>query len=182
MAHIYTKTGDKGTTSLLGGTRVSKHHVRLECYGTADELNSHIGLIRDSMSDAKIIALLERIQHILFVVGSDLANEKAHKKNVPVLSHDEIVLIEQAIDEISQELPTLRNFILPGGHPFASYCHIARTVCRRLERLVSKLTEEVECNENTLIYINRLSDFLFVLARKVLKDFNKSEITWSPIL
>jgi cob(I)alamin adenosyltransferase len=182
MTKIYTKTGDKGTSSLLGGTRVPKYHIRLECYGTIDELNSHIGLIRDSIQDTGVIDLLSRIQHTLFKIGSHLANENPDTRKTPVFSEKDITILEQAIDAYTKELPVLQNFILPGGHTVASYCHIARTVCRRAERAATKLAEEVSFNEQVITYINRLSDYLFVLARKMLKDFNKSEITWNPIL
>src|SRR5690606_36391419 len=126
MTKIYTKTGDKGTSSLLGGTRVPKFHIRLECYGTVDELNSHIGLIRDSVPNESVVTLLERVQHTLFKIGSHLANEKPQERETPVFSHSDITVLEQVIDEYTQELPPLKNFILPGGHPVASYCHIAR--------------------------------------------------------
>lgn len=182
MTKIYTKTGDKGTSSLLGGTRVPKYHIRLECYGTIDELNSHIGLIQDSIENESITSILARVQHTLFKIGSHLANENPAERATPIFSEKDIKILEQAIDDFTEELPVLQNFILPGGHPIASYCHIARTVCRRAERAAVKLSEEVSFNQEVITYINRLSDFLFVLARKILKDFNKSEITWNPIL
>lgn len=179
---VYTKTGDKGTSSLLGGTRVPKYHIRLECYGTVDELNSYVGLIRDSLEEAQVIELLSKVQHTLFNIGSHLANENPDKVETPLFSEAEINRLESAIDEYTQALPVLKSFILPGGHPVSSYCHIARTVCRRAERAATRLAEEVEFNELAIKYLNRLSDYLFVLSRKILKDFNKSEITWNPIL
>lgn len=179
---VYTKTGDKGSSSLLGGTRVPKYHIRLECYGTVDELNSYIGLIRDSLNDSEVDKVLENTQNILFNIGSHLANEKPEVRTTPVCEEKHINMLELAIDSYTESLPELKNFILPGGHPISSYCHIARTVCRRAERAAVKLSEEVEFDETVITFINRLSDYLFVLARKVLKDFNKSEITWTPIL
>jgi len=179
---IYTKTGDKGTSSLLGGTRVPKYHIRLECYGTVDELNSHIGLIIDCSNDYEIKKLLLKIQHNLFKIGSHLANENPETKETPLLTIADIELLENSMDIFTAALPPLSNFILPGGHPLASYCHIARTVCRRAERNATRLAEEVEFNPIAITYLNRLSDFLFVLARKFLKDFNKLEIPWNPTL
>jgi len=179
---VYTKTGDKGTSSLLGGTRVPKYHIRLECYGTIDELNTHIGLIRDTIENESVINLLSQIQHTLFNIGSHLANENPDIRKTPLFEEKDINKLENAIDEYTKELPELKNFILPGGHPVSSYCQIARTVCRRAERAATRLAEEVTFNENAVTYLNRLSDYLFVLARKTLKDFNKSEITWNPIL
>ena len=178
---IYTKTGDNGTTSLIGGTRVAKNDSRLECYGTIDELNAYIGLIRDSYENKEIQAQLLDIQQKLFVIGATFANEKQNP-SVPTISQADIDTLEQKIDEISAELPPQKSFILPGGHPLSSYCQIARTVCRRAERRIYDLAEGCFANNLSTIYINRLSDYLFVLARKALKDFNKSEITWNPSL
>lgn len=179
---IYTKTGDKGTSSLLGGTRVAKYHERLECYGTIDELNSHIGVVRDICNNEDVCGILARIQHTLFTIGSYLANEKPHERVTPVLKQSDIELLEKTIDMYTAELPELKNFILPAGHIFSSQSHVCRTVCRRAERLIVKLSETVEVQQDVIIYVNRLSDFLFVLARKFLKDVNKQEITWNPIL
>ena len=178
---IYTKTGDNGTTSLIGGTRVAKNDCRLECYGTIDELNAYIGLIRDSYENKEIQVQLLDIQQKLFVIGVTFANEKQNP-SVPTISQADIDTLEQKIDEISAELPPQKSFILPGGHPLSSYCQIARTVCRRAERRIYDLAEGCFANNLSTIYINRLSDYLFVLARKALKDFNKSEITWNPSL
>ncbi len=176
---IYTKTGDDGTTSLVGGTRVQKDDPRIECYGTIDELNSYIGLIRDSIDNVEIQDQLLKIQNNLFVIGGVFANEKDIFLNV---SDEEIHLLEQHIDEISAELLPLKTFILPGGHIVSSYCQIARTVCRRAERRICSLDSNERGKRLSTVYMNRLSDYLFVLARKVLKDFNKSEITWNPSL
>ncbi|MCQ2607632.1 MAG: cob(I)yrinic acid a,c-diamide adenosyltransferase [Bacteroidales bacterium] len=176
---IYTKTGDDGTTSLAGGTRVSKTDARIECYGTIDELNSYIGLIRDTFADVDVQKQLLDIQNNLFLIGGWLANEQHVSCGI---SDQKISLLEQQIDKISAELPPLNSFILPGGHIVSSYCQIARTVCRRGERRICSLDLEEQGKRLSTIYINRLSDYLFVLARKVLKDFNKSEITWNPSL
>jgi cob(I)alamin adenosyltransferase len=179
---IYTKTGDNGMTSLVGGTRVEKFHLRLECYGTIDELNSHIGLLFDLTENDEIKNILSKIQHSLFNIGSYLANEKLENKEISTINQSDILFLENKMDEFVAELPELKNFILPSGHILASQSHIARTVCRRAERNIVKLSQEIEVNEIVLKYVNRLSDFLFILARKFLKDFNKMEITWNPIL
>jgi len=175
---IYTKTGDKGQTSLFGGTRVPKYHDRLESYGTVDELNSFIGLISDSISEKETKETLLAIQYRLFSVGSDLANEKA--KRVPIISDEDIETLEKLMDEYNESIEPMKYFILPGGHIASSYCHVARTVCRRAERLVIKVSETEPVHENTIKYLNRLSDYLFVLARKILKDNNCEEIPWKP--
>ncbi|HON53746.1 MAG TPA: cob(I)yrinic acid a,c-diamide adenosyltransferase [Bacteroidales bacterium] len=179
---IYTKSGDKGTSSLLGGTRVAKYHDRLECYGTIDELNSHIGVVRDLCNNNAVCEILAHIQHTLFTIGSYLANEKPHERTTPILSTQHIELLEKTIDTYTEELPKLTHFILPAGDIVSSHTHVCRTVCRRAERLIVKLSESTHIEENVIIYMNRLSDFLFVLARKFLKDVNKQEITWNPLL
>lgn len=179
---IYTKTGDKGTTSLIGGTRVPKHHLRIETYGTVDELNSCIGMIRDlAESDNHLNFILNEIQDRLFTIGSHLAAdpEKSRMK-LPDLSEADVTILEKEIDSMNEILPELKSFILPGGHPVSSWCHLARCVCRRCERLVSHLSEENEVHPVVIVYLNRLSDFLFVLARKVLLDHHKVEISWKP--
>lgn len=176
---IYTKTGDNGTTSLVGGTRVKKSDARIECYGTIDELNSYVGLIRDSFENKEIQQQLLIIQNKLFVVGGYFADEKGILQTI---SEDDVLFLEQKIDEISAELPPLQTFILPGGHLVSSYCQVARTVCRRAERIICGLEQERNEKMLSTAYLNRLSDYLFVLARKVLKDFNKCEITWNPSL
>lgn len=179
---IYTKTGDKGVTSLIGGTRVPKHHLRIETYGTVDELNSYIGMIRDlSEHNDHLNFVLNEIQDRLFTIGSLLAAdpEKSRMK-LPDLHESDVTLLENEIDAMNESLPELRAFILPGGHPTSSWCHIARCVCRRCERLVSHLAEENEVHPLVNVYLNRLSDYLFVLARKVLLDQKKPEINWKP--
>ncbi|MFO7869273.1 MAG: cob(I)yrinic acid a,c-diamide adenosyltransferase [Bacteroidales bacterium] len=179
---IYTKTGDAGTTSLLGGSRVSKYHIRLEAYGTVDELNAHVGMLHDMIDDAADKTFIADIQQRLFTICSHLANEDSETNQVPDFSEDDVQVLENKIDEYVSQLPELKNFILPGGHVASSQAHIARTVCRRAERRVIQLSTEIQVNDLVIKYLNRLSDFLFILARKVLKDFNKSEITWNPIL
>ncbi len=179
---IYTKTGDNGTTSLIGGTRVQKNDPRLECYGTIDELNSYLGLIRDNYSSQDIQYQLLTIQQKLFIISAEIANDKPQKTNIPSISEADILSLEEIIDGISEELPPQKSFIIPGGHPVSSYCQIARTVCRRAERAIYNIQPEKRPSMLSTIYINRLSDYLFILARKALKDFNKSEITWKPSL
>ena len=179
---IYTKTGDKGTTSLFTGRRVSKHHIRIESYGTIDELNSHLGLLRDQGLDEHSHNMLVLIQEKLFTVGSILATEpsKDSKLKIPRIHNSDIELLEKEMDQMNEDLPEMTHFILPGGHPTVSYCHIARTVCRRAERIISFLHENEPVPETLLSYINRLSDYLFVLARKLSKDVKAQEIKWIP--
>ncbi len=185
---IYTKTGDNGTTALFGGTRVPKHHIRIESYGTVDELNAHIGLIRDQKIDTKTSEVLLIIQHKLFTIGSILATdpEKATLKNgksrldIPRISEEDIVLLEQEMDRMNESLPEMTHFILPGGHQSVSFCHIARCVCRRAERLSTALYNEEAFDEEVLKYLNRLSDYLFVLARILSKHLHAKEIKWIP--
>ena len=183
---IYTKTGDTGKTSLFGGTRVPKYHLRIEAYGTVDELNSHIGLIRDQPNDNKTISALLNIQNKLFTIGAMLATppEKETLKsgkdrlNIYKVSNDDILFLENEIDFMEKSLPQMTNFILPGGHQTVSFCHIARCVCRRAERLTVQLNELEPTNEYILAYLNRLSDYLFVLARKLTIDNKAKEIAW----
>jgi len=179
---IYTKTGDKGTTALIGGTRVPKHHIRIETYGTVDELNSYIGMIRDiHYENTHINFLMNEIQDRLFTIGSLLAADPDnHKMKLPELDSGDVEFLEKEIDRMNELLPELKSFILPGGSINASWCHLARCVCRRAERLVSQLSEESKLPDYVLIYLNRLSDFLFVLARKTLLDEKKSETVWKP--
>ena len=185
---IYTKTGDKGTTALFGGTRVPKHHIRIESYGTVDELNAHIGLIRDQKIDKITAEVLLEVQHKLFTIGSILATdpEKATLKNgesrlnIPRISEKDIHLLETEMDRMNEELPEMTHFILPGGHQSVSYCHIARCVCRRAERLSTALYNEETFDEEVLKYLNRLSDYLFVLARLLTKQLQAEEIKWIP--
>lgn len=178
---IYTKTGDKGQTSLIGGTRLPKHHIRIEAYGTVDELNSHIGLVRDSVSDKDVSDLLTEIQDRLFTMGSLLAADpEKNKMQLPQLSESDVTLLEKSIDKMNETLPEMKHFVLPGGHVTVSYCHIARCVCRRAERAVLKLAENEKVDEITYKYLNRLSDYLFVLSRKLSFDLKATEIPWKP--
>lgn len=180
---IYTKTGDKGETSLFGGKRVPKYDIRIEAYGTVDELNSYVGLIRDQEIDAEIFELLIYIQDRLFTLGSILATEPGNTKvKVPALFEEDVVKLEKEIDRMNEELPEMRSFILPGGHTTVSYCHIARCVCRRAERLVIHLSDLESVNPLTYKYLNRLSDYLFVLARKLSADLKASEVQWKPTM
>ena len=185
---IYTKTGDNGTTALFGGTRVPKHHIRIESYGTVDELNSWLGLIRDQNISKSSRKELLQIQEKLFTVGAILATdpEKAVLKNgkerlnIPKISNEDIGVLEKAIDVMDGKLPQMTHFIFPGGHTTVSYCHIARTVCRRAERMATLLHEAEPFDELVLSYLNRLSDYLFVLARKLSHELQASEIKWIP--
>jgi cob(I)alamin adenosyltransferase len=185
---VYTKTGDKGTTALFGGTRVPKHHIRIESYGTVDELNSHIGLIRDQEIDAHYKMVLAEIQDRLFTVGAILAtppeketlkNGQPRLQNLGLLETD-IEFLEKEIDTMEESLPQMTHFVLPGGHTTVSYCHIARCVCRRAERLSVHLNDLEPTDELVLTYLNRLSDYLFVLARKLSQDLNAEEVKWIP--
>lgn len=179
---IYTKTGDKGETSLIGGTRVPKYHERIEAYGTLDELNSFLGLIRDQPVDAHSREILIEIQDRIFTAESLLAADPSAKfKTLPGLDEKDIKLLEIEIDLMNESLPPLSSFVLPGGQSYASYCHVARCVCRRAERLTIKLVEnntETLQGEMVIKYLNRLSDYLFVLARKFTFDNNGTETPW----
>ena len=176
---IYTKTGDKGLTSLIGGTRLPKQHLRIEAYGTIDELNSHIGLLRDVIEDERTNELLVSIQDRLFTIGSHLAADSSHSKmKLPELYEADILALEQAIDLINETVPEMRSFILPGGHVFVSYCHIARCVCRRAERSVLRLSEHDPVEEIYPKYLNRLSDYLFMLSRWLTQQLKAKEIPW----
>lgn len=185
---IYTKTGDKGTTALFGGTRVPKHHIRIESYGTVDELNSHIGLIRDQEIDARSKEILIHIQDKLFTLGAILATDPEkmvlkngkERLNIPKIEIEDITLLETEMDRMNETLPPMTNFVLPGGHTTVSYCHIARCVCRRAERLATLLNEEEPTDERVIMYLNRLSDYLFVLARKLTYLLQAEEIKWIP--
>jgi cob(I)alamin adenosyltransferase len=178
---IYTKTGDKGLTSLIGGTRVHKHHLRIESYGTVDELNSYIGLIRDQDIAGKHKDVLKEIQDRLFTIGSSLAADpEKSKMKIPDLHDEDIELLEKEIDRMDNELPPLRHFILPGGSNAVSFCHIARCVCRRAERLSVHLSEDSFVDERVVIYLNRLSDYLFTLSRKIGNEQQVVENEWIP--
>lgn len=176
---IYTKTGDNGTTMLFGGGRVFKHHLRIETYGTIDELNAYIGLLRDQTIEANHSNLLKHIQDILFVIGANLATNP-EKKNAkpPAFQSDEVEALENAIDLMNENLPPLRHFILPGGHTTVSYCHLARCVCRRCERLCVALQQSEPVADIIIQYLNRLSDYLFVLSRQLASDLDIAEVIW----
>ena len=176
---IYTKTGDIGETSLFGGRRVSKSDLRIETYGTTDELNSWIGLIRDVNTNEVERELLKEIQDRIFTLGAELAADPDNQKlKTPDLYEADIEALEKGIDAMDAVLEPLKNFILPGGHVHVSYCHIARTVCRRAERLTVHLHKESEVHPLIIKYLNRLSDYLFTLARKMSKDLNAEEVNW----
>lgn len=180
---IYTKTGDKGTTSLIGGKRVPKYNLRIEAYGTVDELISYVGLLRDQGTSPHIQSSLLEIQDKLMVLAAILATDcEDCEIKLPTLKEKDITFLEKEIDAMDQELPPLRSFVYPGGHTTVSFCHIARTVCRRAERISIQLSEQLYVPEDVLKYLNRLSDYLFVLARKLGKDLNIEEIPWQPQL
>lgn len=180
---IYTKTGDKGQTSLIGGTRIPKFDTRIEAYGTVDELNSFIGLIRDQAIDNHTRDLLVEIQDRLFTIGSLLAADPAkNKMQLPQISETDIKLLENEMDDMDGKLPEMKSFVLPGGHTTVSFCHIARCVCRRAERCVLKLNEREPVDELIYKYLNRLSDYLFMLSRKITQDLGATETPWKPRL
>jgi cob(I)alamin adenosyltransferase len=176
---IYTKTGDKGKTSLFGGKRVSKHDLRIEAYGTIDELNSYLGLLAEQEVNAKRKDFLRSIQSYLFTIGSHLAAEpgKDHAY-LPALDHASITELEHGIDEMDKVLQPLKFFILPGGHTAVAICHVVRTICRRAERRCTALHEEEPINEQIIVYLNRLSDYLFTLARMMSNELGVEEIQW----
>lgn len=185
---VYTKTGDKGTTALFGGSRVPKHHIRIESYGTVDELNSHIGLIRDQDINPLYKNVLIEVQDRLFTLGAILAtppekevlkNGEKRLQNLGIVEAD-IEYLEKEIDTMEANLPPMTHFVLPGGHTTVSYCHIARCVCRRAERLATHLHEIEPTDELVLKYLNRLSDYIFVLARKLSHDLDANEVPWIP--
>lgn len=185
---VYTKTGDNGTTALFGGTRVPKDHARIESYGTVDELNSYIGLIRDQEMNQHYKNILIEIQDRLFTVGAILAtppekevlkNGKKRLQNLGIIEND-IELLENEIDTMEDSLPQMTHFVLPGGHTTVSYCHIARCVCRRAERLAVHLSHDEPVADIAIKYLNRLSDYLFVLARKLSSDLKAVEVKWIP--
>jgi len=178
---IYTKGGDKGQTALIGGSRVPKYHQRIEAYGTIDELKSYIGLIRDLSEDNDVRVLLFEIQDRLFTTESLIAaDSKESAKGLPKLFESDVELLEKSIDQMNESLPELSSFIMPGGHVLASHAHIARTICRRAERHTIKASEEFVIDPLCVKYLNRLSDFLFVLARKFALEIGGNEIKWKP--
>ena len=180
---IYTKTGDDGTTGLVGGNRVKKYDLRLEAYGTVDELNSYIGLIRSFITDKGTANLLEIIQHSLFNVGSRLASDEKGDAFTSALaiSDEKITMLENAIDKFEHDLPEIKGFILPAGDQVVGYCHVARTVCRRAERRIVEFADMQKVDEAIIKFINRLSDFLFVLARKFAADRGVEETFWKQM-
>ena len=179
---IYTKVGDKGTTSLIGGTKVLKSDLRIEAYGTIDELNSYVGLCNDLLTDDHAKKILKEIQDRLFTIGSSLAcdPEKEPKMKIPDLKDEDVSLLEKEIDKMNEVLPQMKNFILPGGHATVSHIHIARCICRRAERCCVRLNEQATEDLMILKYLNRLSDYLFVLARYASHSLNVQEIAWKP--
>lgn len=185
---VYTKTGDKGSTSLYGGTRVAKHHIRIDAYGTVDELNSYLGMVRDQNIDQLYKEQIIAIQHHLFTVGAQLATPQDKEQlksgkdrlNIDKISDDQISFLERAIDEMDRSIPAMTHFVLPGGHPAVSFCHIARCVCRRAERIISALSEEENIDENVLRYVNRLSDYIFTLGRRAAQQLEVDEVKWVP--
>jgi cob(I)alamin adenosyltransferase len=180
---IYTRAGDKGKTSLVGGKRVPKTHIRIEAYGTVDELIAHIGMIRDMTLDASVKEYLLGIQARLMKCAAILASDcEADKSKIPEIGEQDIESLENAIDAMDSDLPPLTSFVIPGGHVAASQSHIARTVCRRAERQIIRLSEELFVPDTVIRYMNRLSDYLFVLSRKLLHDMNINDILWLPKL
>ncbi len=189
---IYTKTGDLGDTSLFSGKRVRKTNIRIDSYGTVDELNSYLGMIHDQVKDDKLRDNLVLIQSKLFTLGAMLATpgsskseqpeqskkSRKSKLQIPLIGEDDIRFLEEEMDRMNEVLPEMTHFILPGGHPAVSFCHIARCVCRRAERKTVELHDMEAINEKILIYLNRLSDYLFVLARKLSMDLGVDEIPW----
>lgn len=178
---IYTRTGDEGKTSLFGGSKVSKGDLRIEAYGTVDELNSYVGLVRDQQINSGRKEELVEIQDRLFTIGSILATEPGNEKvKIPMLTSADIEFLEQKIDAMDAELPPMKSFVLPGGHQSVSFCHVCRCVCRRAERLVVALNEIDPVDKQVYKYLNRLSDYLFVLARKMTAELGAEETPWKP--
>lgn len=177
---IYTKTGDKGETALFGGRRVPKSHLRVDAYGTVDELNSFVGWLRDSIESQHIRSILEQIQNRLFTVGAHLASDPAKHPPIPDLLPADIEILEKEMDAADAALPPLKNFILPGGHTAVSVCHVCRTVCRRAERLAVALHESEPVEAIVLQYLNRLSDYFFMLSRQLAHDLGAEEVIWNP--
>jgi len=178
---IYTKKGDEGKTSLIGGTRVPKHHIRIDAYGTVDELNAHLGMLRDLSKNDRHREIILQIQDRLFVLGSNLAEDpETSRMALPRVSDEDVAMIENEIDRLESGLPALKSFLLPGGNTTVSQAHIARCICRRAERLVVRLDAEISQDPIILKYLNRLSDFLFVLSRDIARETGAAEIPWNP--
>lgn len=181
MPKIYTKGGDKGQTSLVGGSRISKDHDKIEAYGTVDELNAWIGVLADAPENQEKREILKEIQDRLFTIGAELASEpEQNRKKLPELFEEDIELLEKQIDLYTESIPPLRAFVLPGGHTLVSFAHVARTVCRRAERQAIRLSNIEPVNPMIIKYLNRLSDYLFVLSRKITQELNAPEVTWKP--
>ena len=179
---IYTRKGDDGTTGLLGGVRVAKHHARIEAYGNVDELNSYLGLLRDLLADSPHSQMILAIQDRLFTIGSHLALDPSHegKMQLPQLHSEEVATLEKAMDDMDEKLQPMKNFVLPGGHPTVSHVHIARCICRRAERSIVFLNEQSALEPLILEYMNRLSDYLFTLSRMISAEKNAIETPWIP--
>jgi len=178
---IYTKGGDQGQTSLLGGTRVSKSNVRIHAYGTVDELNAHLGMLGDFTTNKSRQSFIRAVQATLFTIGSHLAADPdKNTMSLPEISEQDVDMLEKAMDEMDQHLPPLKSFVLPGGHQEVSYCHVARCVCRRAERMVIELTAHSPVDALIIKYLNRLSDYLFVLSRLMANELGAEEIPWNP--
>ena len=179
---IYTKNGDRGKTSLIGGKKVSKHDLQVEAYGSIDELNSFMGLLKDYSKNDELNQVLFKVQLKLFTIGSILAQENTSTNSVILeklnISAKDTNFIESQIDKLEKKLPKLSKFIIPGGHKLVSYCHVTRSICRRAERKITKLSDSVKLDSNILPYINRLSDFLFVLSRYFSKELDIEESYW----
>ncbi len=178
---VYTKTGDKGKTSLIGGKKVSKADLRIEAYGTVDELNSFIGMLRDHEANHSRGDIMQEIQDILFVIGSILATVPGYTKfKLPEITEDQVTMLESAIDQMEESLPQLKYFVLPGGHSAVSLAHVCRTVTRRAERSIIRLDHEEPVSAVILKFLNRLSDYFFVLSRKIGQEQQAPEVNWIP--
>ena len=178
---IYTKKGDQGKTGLIGGTRVSKDDLKINAYGTVDELNAFVGLLRDLIDDSNYTSQLIEIQDRLFTAGSLLAvSDEGTKMKIPTIKSSDISSLESWIDSMDNELPEMKSFVLPGGHPIVSNCHITRTICRRAERFIVTLSEHSDVDPIILSYFNRLSDYFFTLGRMMVKDLGVKETPWEP--
>jgi cob(I)alamin adenosyltransferase len=177
---IYTKTGDKGQTSLFGGKRVAKSNLRIEAYGTVDELNASVGYLSELQDNQRINEVLYKVQNKLFNIGSKLAVDPAKDFEMPLINEKDVTLLESEIDKMDSEMPPLKSFILPSGHPHGAFAHIVRTVCRRAERRVVALSIESEVDPLIIAYLNRLSDYFFTLARYIVQSAGGSERKWDP--
>ena len=180
---IYTKKGDEGKTGLIGGTRVAKNNLKINAYGTVDELNSFVGMLRDSIGNTKYTSQLIQIQDRLFTAGSLLAvSDSGSSMKIPLIDKKDIEDLEKWIDEMDAILSEMKSFVLPGGHQTVSYCHITRTICRRAERCIVTLAENTEVDAILLAYFNRLSDYFFTLGRSMAQELNVKETPWDPKL